>query len=251
MVAVGFTTASRWSRSMPTSPAAGTCIWGDVIRVDVLGRPIDLTVASLRQIDWRGMGLNFFTLVASPGLLARAPHTDIATVRAEAADQGALLKAVTDALPNVSGIRVADVLRSVGNLLGQLAAILSATGSLTLAAGALVLAGAVAAGQRRRIRQAVILKSLGATRAQIRRAWLTEFGVLGAGAGLIAAVRRVRRKLRRGALHYAHGLDFYCPVLSFSPPCGPALALMLLLRLCWHGSSVCGHKGRRRLLRNE
>ena len=68
------------------------------------------------------------------------------------------------------------------------AAALAATGSLTLLAGALVLVGAVAAGQRRRTREAVILKTLGATRAQIRAAWLVEFGVLGLAAGLIAAV---------------------------------------------------------------
>ena len=166
---------------------------GDTIRVNVLGRDIDLKVASLRDINWRTLGINF-TMVASPGLLAQAPHTHIATVRvagtgqAGEAAQARLLRLVTDALPNVSGIRVADVLRAVADLLGQLSAALAATGSLTLAAGALVLAGAVAAGQRRRIREAVILKTLGATRAQIRAAWLVEFGVLGAVAGLIAAL---------------------------------------------------------------
>ena len=64
---------------------------------------------------------------------------------------------------------------------------MTATASLTLAAGALVLAGAVAAGQRRRVRDAVVLKVVGATRAQIRRAFLVEFGLLGATAGVIAA----------------------------------------------------------------
>jgi putative ABC transport system permease protein len=160
---------------------------GDTVRVNVLGRDIDLKIASLRDIAWRSMGLNF-TLVASPGLLARAPHTHIATVRVEPAEQGAVLRAVTDALPNVSGILVADVLRSVGALLDQIGAALGATGSLTLAAGALVMAGAVAAGQGRRIRQAVILKALGATRRQIRTAWLVEFGLIGGAAGAIAVL---------------------------------------------------------------
>ena len=68
---------------------------------------------------------------------------------------------------------------TVAALLGQLGAALAATGSLTLAAGALVLAGAVAAGRARRVREAVILKTLGASRAQIRAAWLVEFGILG------------------------------------------------------------------------
>jgi putative ABC transport system permease protein len=160
---------------------------GDTIRVNVLGRDLDLKVASLREIAWQTLSLNF-TLVASPGLLQHAPHTHIATVRVAAADQGRLLRAVTDALPNVTGIRVEDVLAAVAALLGQVAAALTATGSLTLAVGALVLAGAVAAGQRRRVSQAVILKTLGATRRQIRVAWMVEFGVLGIAAGLMAAI---------------------------------------------------------------
>ena len=159
---------------------------GDSIRVNVLGRDLDMTITNLRTIQWRQLAINF-TLVASPGLLTRAPHMHIATVR-EPADQDALLlRAVTDALPNVTGIRIADILQSVAELIGKLAAALAATGSVTLASGALVLAGAVAAGQRRRVAEAVVLKTLGATRAQIRTAWMVEFGLIGAAAGLIAA----------------------------------------------------------------
>ena len=160
---------------------------GDVIRVNVLGRDIDLKVANLRDISWRTLSINF-TMVASPGLLASAPHSHIATVRTAAASEGPVLRAVTDALPNVSGIRVADVLEGVASLVGKLATALAATGSLTLVAGALVLVGAIAAGQRRRMAEAVVLKTLGATRAQVRTAWLVEFGLIGAAAGLIAAL---------------------------------------------------------------
>ncbi len=159
---------------------------GDVIRVNVLGRDIDLRIASLRDIAWRTMSLNF-VMVASPGLLEHAPHTHIATLRAEPSAQAGLLNAVTDAFPNVSAIRVADVLTAVADLLGQVGTALGVTGSVALASGALVLAGAVASGQRRRVREAVILKTLGASRAQIRAAWLTEFGLLGLVAGLLAA----------------------------------------------------------------
>jgi putative ABC transport system permease protein len=162
---------------------------GDTLRINVLGRDLDLRVASLRDINWRTLSLNF-TLVASPGLLAQAPHSEIATVTMDAdpRHQGALLRLVTDALPNVTGIRVADVLDAVASLVRKVAAALAATGSLALAAGALVLAGTVAAGQRRRIAEAVVLKSLGATRRQIRAAWLVEFGAVGLAAGLLAAL---------------------------------------------------------------
>ena len=104
-----------------------------------------------------------------------------------------------DALPNVTGIRISDVLAAVASVVGKLAAALTAAGSVTLASGALVLAGTVAAGQRRRLEDAVVLKTLGATRPQIRAAWLVEFGMIG---GLRRADRgRARhcRELGRGA----------------------------------------------------
>ncbi len=159
---------------------------GDTITVNVLGRDLVMKVVNLRSIQWRQLTINF-TLVASPGLLERAPHMHIATVREPPAEDAGLLRAVSDALPNVTGIRVADILQSVADLVGKLAAALAATGAVTLASGALVLAGAVAAGQRRRVAEAVVLKTLGATRAQIRTAWMVEFGLIGATAGLIAA----------------------------------------------------------------
>ncbi|HEY5299223.1 MAG TPA: FtsX-like permease family protein, partial [Acetobacteraceae bacterium] len=109
---------------------------GAVIRVNVLGRDIDLTVANLRDVAWRRLGLNF-VMVASPGLLSGAPHTNIATVRVPATEQGGLLARVGDALPNVTGISVTEILAAVAALLDQIAAALSATGAVTLAAGCL------------------------------------------------------------------------------------------------------------------
>jgi putative ABC transport system permease protein len=159
---------------------------GSVITVNVLGRDIDLRIASLREIQWRGLGINY-AMVASPGMLEAAPHTHIATIRSTAAAETGVLRALTDAFPNVSGIRVRDALEAVANLLSRVGVALQATSSVTLLAGMLVLAGAVAAGQRRRVRDAVVLKTVGATRGQIRAAWLVEFGLLGLVAGLLAA----------------------------------------------------------------
>ena len=178
---------------------------GDTITVTVLGRPVTMKIANLREIDWRSLSMNF-AMVASPGLLSAAPHTDLATVRIAPAQEGALLRAVTDALPNVTGIQVSQVLAAVGKLLSQIGTALAATGSLTLAAGALVLAGAVASGQRRRINEAVILKSLGATRSQIRSAWLIEFGALGVAAGLLAAA--IGSGASYAVMHYVMKADW-------------------------------------------
>jgi putative ABC transport system permease protein len=160
---------------------------GDTLTVNVLGRDVSLRIASLRDISWRSLGMNF-TLVASPGLLEAAPHTHIATVHATREAEAPLLRAITDALPNVSAIRVREALEAVSKLLGQIGAALSSTGAITLVSGALVLAGAIAAGRRRRVYEAVVLKTLGATRRQVLTAYLVEFGVLGAAAGVIAAI---------------------------------------------------------------
>jgi putative ABC transport system permease protein len=219
---------------------------GDVIRVNVLGRDIDLRVASLRDIAWRSLALNF-AMIASPGLLSDAPHGHIATVRVPAADQGALLRAVTDALPNVTGIRVADILASLADLLDRVAAALAATGSLTLLAGGLVLIGAVAAGQRRRTQEAVILKVLGASRAQIRAAWLVEFGVLGLAAGLIAAL--VGSVASWGVAHYIMETEWTFLPGSLAATLMVCLATMLVFG--YAGTATALRAKAAPLLRNE
>jgi len=99
-----------------------------------------------------------------------------------------VLRAVTDAFPNVSGIRVRDALEAVAAILGRLGVALSAVAGVTLLAGALVLAGAIAADQRRRVRDAVILKTVGATRKQIGAAWLVEYALIGVLTGGLAAL---------------------------------------------------------------
>lgn len=209
---------------------------GDVIRVNVLGRDIDLTIASLRDIAWRSLSINF-AMVASPGFLEGAPHTFIATVRVPPAEQAALLRSVTDALPNVTGIRVEDVLQAIAALMDRIATALTATGSLTLLSGALVLVGAVAAGQRRRMRDAVILKTLGASRSQIRAAWLVEFGVIGLAAGGIAAL--VGAAASYGVVHFVMHTDWV-----FLPG-----TLGLTLLLCVMGMLVVGYAGTEAALR--
>ncbi len=205
---------------------------GGTLRVRVLGRDIDLRVANLRDIAWRSLSLNF-TLVASPGMLSSAPHMNIATVRVAPADAGSLLRGVTDALPNVTGIAVADVLAAIASLLGQLATALSAVGGLTLLAGALVLAGAVAAGQRRRVAEAVILKAVGGTRRQILTAWLVEFGILGIVAALLACA--VGTAASWAVLRFVMHADWvFLPGILAITVAG-ATALMLLLG--WAGTA--------------
>jgi putative ABC transport system permease protein len=219
---------------------------GDTIRVNVLGRDVDLKVASLRDIAWRTLGLNF-AMVASPGLLSHAPHEYIATVRAAPGSEAGILRAVTDALPNVTGVQVSDVLATIAAIVGKIATALAAAGGLTLLAGALVLVGAVAAGQRRRMAEAVILKAVGATRSQVRAAWLTEFGLLGAFAGLLAAL--VGTAASWGVTRFVLHADW-----AFLPGTLAATILgctALTLALGWAGTEAALRARAAPLLRNE
>jgi putative ABC transport system permease protein len=160
---------------------------GDSVTVDVLGRDFDLKIANLRAVDWQTLQLNFL-MVGTPDPFAGAPHTLIATVKSPPGREGDVLAAVTDALPGVTGIDVGQVLHALAGLLGEIGNAVSLVGLAALLAGGLVLISAIAAEREARIAEAVILKTLGASRAQIRRAWLTEFAVAGGIAGLAAAI---------------------------------------------------------------
>ncbi|MGE5477805.1 MAG: ABC transporter permease [Bacteroidales bacterium] len=158
---------------------------GDSLGINVLGRELEVRIASLRDIEWSTLNMNF-TFILSPNALRGAPHTWIATVHAPDAAEAAVEKAVTDGLANVSAIRVKEALISVREMIANADMAVRLAALVTLGAGALVLAGAVMAGHRRRVTEAVVLKVLGATRADLWRAWLLEFGIIGLTTGLAA-----------------------------------------------------------------
>ena len=159
---------------------------GDTLTLNILGREITATIASLRDIDWQSLRFDF-AIVLSPGVLEGAPHTHIAAVSATKAAERPLARAVTDAFDNVSAIHVREALQAAADLLAGISGIIRAIAGITVVAGAVVLAGALAAGQRRRRQDAVIFKVLGATRARIGLTFVLEYGLLGAITGLAAA----------------------------------------------------------------
>lgn len=160
---------------------------GDSITLNVLGREVEARIANLRAVDWRSLGINF-TFIFAPGTLEAAPHSFIATVRADAASEAAIFRAVAEAHPNVTVIRVRDAIDAVSGVLREVGLAIRASAGVTLLAGLLVLAGAVAASHHGRVRDAVILKVLGARRRDMLRAFLWEFGLIGAVTAAIAAL---------------------------------------------------------------
>lgn len=160
---------------------------GDTVTINLLGRSIEAKISSLRRIDYTTANMNFI-LVLSPGVLERAPHTVLGTARAPAEQEELIERAVARTFPNVSVVRVKQAIEAANEIMDQLAIALRATSAVMLVAGLIVLAGALAAGYRRRVYDNVLLKVLGAERRRLLFMQLAEFALLGAGAALVAAL---------------------------------------------------------------
>jgi putative ABC transport system permease protein len=169
---------------------------GDEIVVNVLGRDISAKIGNMRTIDWQGLGINF-VLVFSPNAFRGAPHTHIATLteaHPDAAGDAAIVKSVAGAFPTITSVRVREALETIGSVVTNLVLAIRGASAITLISAVLVLGGALAAGHRHRVYDAVILKTLGATRGRLLGAYALEYlligfatAVFGVIAGSIAA----------------------------------------------------------------
>lgn len=159
---------------------------GDTLTINVLGRDITAEIANWREIEWQSLRMNF-AMVFSPGLIDKAPYSLIATAHMPREMEEPVDRMIGLDFPNVSAIRVREALEAANAILAGIGTALNATSMIAIVAGVLVLAGAVAAGRRKRIYDAVVLKTLGATRANILYAYALEYGILGLSTGVIAA----------------------------------------------------------------
>jgi putative ABC transport system permease protein len=160
---------------------------GDPVIVNVLGRNITARVANLRALDWQSLGINF-VMVFSPSTFRGAPVTHIATLTYAGggtnAEEAALIKALAAAFPAVTSVRVRDALDAVGGMVTNLVLAIRGASALTLLVAALVLGGALAAGHRHRVYDAVVLKTLGATRGRLILAYAIEYLLIGLATAL-------------------------------------------------------------------
>ena len=159
---------------------------GDTVTLNVLGREITAEIRHVRRVEWQGMQVNF-ALLLSPEPLRRAPHSYVATVAATPEAEVLVERTLVREFPQVTTVRVRDALGRVAELMGSIAAAARGVGGVTLLSGALVLAGAVAAGHRRRTYESVVLKVLGVGRRDVILVHAAEFALLGLVTGVIAA----------------------------------------------------------------
>jgi putative ABC transport system permease protein len=157
---------------------------GSTISLDVQGVPIDLTVTSLRTVDWRTFGFNFF-LFAEPGPLDEAPQQRFALARFSEPDLAAVGARLVRSYPNVTVLHVRDVVEKVLAVLGSLATAVRALGLILVAAGTIVMAGTVSATQARRSREVALLKTVGMQGRDVVAVFAIEYALTGAVAAAV------------------------------------------------------------------
>jgi putative ABC transport system permease protein len=152
---------------------------GDEIVFDVQGVPVRAYVASLRVVEWQRMQPNFFVLFPE-GVLESAPKTFAAAARAATpADSARAQQAVARELPGISAIDLALILQTFDGIFSKVAFVVTFMAGFTVLTGVVVLAGAILTGRFQRIRETVLLRTLGATRRQLMQIQLVEYAVLG------------------------------------------------------------------------
>jgi len=158
---------------------------GDRLRFDVAGREVEATVTSLRKLDWSSMRVNFFVIL-DPAAVEGLPRTWITAFHLPErnADFG---NALAREFPNLTVVDVGSIIRQLQNVIDQVVAAVEFLFLFTLASGVLVLYAALLGSQDERIREAGLLRALGATRRQLSRAQRVEFLLVGSVAGLLAA----------------------------------------------------------------
>jgi putative ABC transport system permease protein len=164
---------------------------GDSITVNVLGRNITAKLANTRTLDWQSLGINF-VMVFSPSTFRGAPATHIATLTypggSTAAEEIALLKAVADAFPAITTVRVREAIDAFSAIVTNLVLAIRGASALTLIVAVLVLGGALAAGHRHRVYDAVVLRTVGATRMRLILAYGLEYLMIGLATAVFGVV---------------------------------------------------------------
>ena len=157
---------------------------GDELVIDVQGVAIPVTVGSVRSVEWRRMSSNFF-MVFQSGFLSQAPKFYLLSTRVAAEQEAAdLQRAIVQAFPNVSLIDLDLILRTAGAILDRIAFVIRFMALFCIATGLLVLIASVSVSRLQRLRESVLLRTLGASSKQIGAILNIEQALL----GLMAAV---------------------------------------------------------------
>ncbi len=187
--------AGRWWREQETGKAMFSVEQGlaDTLGIrlgatltyDIAGVVLSGQVTNLRKVDWDSFRVNFF-VIAPPGVLDNYPMNYITSFHLPA-DRSAVINDLVRAFPNFLVIDVAAIISQVQKIMDKVVQAVEFVFLFTLLAGLMVLYAAIVATQDERMLEVGMLRTLGASARQVMRAQLSEFVVIGALAGLLAA----------------------------------------------------------------
>jgi putative ABC transport system permease protein len=164
---------------------------GDEIALDVQGVSVRARLTSLRKVDWSRFNLNFF-MVFPPGVLEGAPGFHVVTTRVpKGVSSGDLQRSLVHKFPNVSAIDLTLILETVRGILEKISRVISVLAGFTVLAGLPILVGTLLNGRDQRLRESILLRTLGASEKQVRTILIVEYatlGVLSALAGVVLAI---------------------------------------------------------------
>ncbi|HEV7518419.1 MAG TPA: FtsX-like permease family protein, partial [Thermoanaerobaculia bacterium] len=157
---------------------------GSVLSFDIQGVPINLTVTSLRRVDWKTFGINFF-LVVEPGVLESAPQQRLAVAHLPLGGEQRAQDLLAARYPNVTVLKLREILEKIIKVLRRISLGIRFLGGFTVVAGVAILAGAISASAGRRGREVALLKTLGMTRKGVAASFAVEYALIGLVAGVI------------------------------------------------------------------
>lgn len=178
---------------------------GSTLAFNVQGVEVEMRVTSLREVDWRTFSLNFFVLV-EPGVLDSAPQFRVASARVPKDGEDALQDALARDFPNVTVLRVREILEKLASVLQRVGAGVELLGWCTVLSGAAILIGAITASAARRAREVALFKTLGLTRGAVARIYAIEHGLVGLVSATIGALGA--NVLAFCVIHYGMELDW-------------------------------------------
>ena len=160
---------------------------GDTVEWNVGGKITSARVANVRRTDGTRRGANN-QFILTPGTLQDFPGVYYGALRVEADKVGALQSAVFGQYPSVTVVNVADIIDIVQEMIARISLVVRFVAAFAILGGVIILASSVAGTRYRRMREAAILKTVGATRARIVGIFSVEFLILGLAAGSIGSV---------------------------------------------------------------
>ncbi|MBD2720657.1 FtsX-like permease family protein [Hymenobacter sp. BT189] len=193
---------------------------GDTLDFNVQGAPMRVVIGGTREID-RARVQPSFLLVFPAGVLEQAPQFTVLLTRTpNTAALAAVQQRLVQEFPNVSAIDLALILQTLDDLIGKISFVIRFMAGFSILTGLLVLSSSVVISRYQRVRESVLLRTLGASRAQILRITLVEYGLL----GLLAALAGIGL-----ALLAAWALAVWVFSASFGPALLPLLGLAALV----------------------